>query len=337
MIKKKNSQPDAVVAELISATASDNLAVRDEARVQFAQAISLPLRSGEMQGDIARGIFTVEQTEPNGSTVEWPLDLLAPGEEDEFVAYTHPGNGRIPERQVEGDFVRIPTSMVSSSIDWLIRFSKAVTSYNVVKRALEVYRGGFVKKLNDDAWHTILAAAADRNAVVFDADATAGVLTKRLISLLKTTMRRNGGGNSASVKRKKVTDFFLSPEGLEDIRNWNVDQIDEVTRREIYVAGDNVVNRIFNVDLHDLDELGEQQEYQLYFTNGLGQSLNTGDLELGIAMDLSQDNSFIMAVAEEIQTFPDPTLHRQMREGYYGWGRYGLGVLDSRTVLAASY
>jgi hypothetical protein len=31
--------------------------------------------------------------------------------------------------------------------------------------------------------------------------------------------------------------LLISPEALEDIRNWVVDQIDEKTRREIYCAG----------------------------------------------------------------------------------------------------
>jgi len=71
-----------------------------------------------------------------------------------------------------------------------------------------------------------LAAGVDRNILVYDADAAAGQFTKRLISLLKVVMRRNAGGNSASIKRGTLTDLYLSPEGLEDIRNWGVDQAD---------------------------------------------------------------------------------------------------------------
>ena len=80
----------------------------------------------------------------------------------------------------------------------------------------------------------------------------------RLVSLLKTVMRRNGGGNSASNNRGLLTDLYVSPEAMEDIRNWGVDQVDEVTRREIYTAADGSVKQdIFGVNLHDLDELGD--------------------------------------------------------------------------------
>ena len=99
-------------------------------------------------------------------------------------------------------------------------------------------QSSFVKKTNDDAWHTLLAAGVDRNILVYDADAAIGQFTKRLVSLLKTVMRRNGGGNSSSINRGKLTDLYVSPEAIEDIRNWGVDQIDEVTRREIYNADD---------------------------------------------------------------------------------------------------
>ena len=33
---------------------------------------------------------------------------------------------------------------------------------------------GRSKKMNDDGWHTILAAGVDRNILVYDGDATAG-------------------------------------------------------------------------------------------------------------------------------------------------------------------
>ena len=50
------------------------------------------------------------------------------------------------------------------------------------------------------------------------------------------------------------------------IRNWGVDQVDEITRREIYTAADGTVNtESFGVNLHDLDELGEGQEYQDFY------------------------------------------------------------------------
>ena len=82
---------------------------------------------------------------------------------------------------------------------------------------MEVLEASFVKKMNDDGWHTILAAGVDRNIVVFDSDAAAGQFTKRLVNLMKTVMRRNGGGNSSSNNRGQLTDLYVSPEAMEDL------------------------------------------------------------------------------------------------------------------------
>jgi hypothetical protein len=270
-----------------------------------------------------------------GTAVEFPLDLLAPGDEDQFVAYTNPGNGRIAERQVEGDYVQVPTYGIASAIDWLLRYAREAR-WDIVARAMQVLEASFVKKINDDGWHTLLTAGADRNILVFDADATAGQLTKRLISLMKSIMIRNGGGNTGSIRRSKLTDVFLSPEAIEDIRNWGVDQVDEVTRREIYTAADGTINRIFGVNLQDLVEFGEGQEYQLFFTGALGGTLPTGDLELVVGMDMSINDSFLMPVKQEVTIFEDPTLHRQQRAGVYGWAELGFAVLDNRRILLGS-
>jgi hypothetical protein len=191
----------------------------------------------------------------------------------------------------------------------------------------------FVKKLNDDGWHTLLAAGVDRNIVVYDSDAASGQFTKRLVSLMKTVMRRNGGGNSASNNRGLLTDLYVSPESMEDIRNWGIDQVDETTRREIYTAADGTLNRVFGINLHDLDELGEGQEYQLFYTSTLSGSLPGSKNEIVVGLDLRKRDSFIMPVRQEVQIFEDDTLHRQKRAGFYGWAEQGFAVLDNRRVL----
>jgi hypothetical protein len=152
-------------------------------------------------------------------------------------------------------------------------------------------------------------------------------------------MRRNSGGNSASVGRGRLTDIYLSPEALEDIRNWGLDQVDDVTRREIYNAdpASAVVTRIFGVNLHDLDELGEGQQYQNFFTTDLGGAVQGSDVEVVVGLDQSMNDSFVMPVKQQLQVFEDPALHRQQRAGYYGWAELGFGVLDNRRVILGSF
>ena len=331
-------QPTPELTDLLVRSGSLNAEVSLSANREFAKALELPLRQGVLSGDILSGIFEPIRL-AQSATPEFPLDFLAPGTEKDFVAYTIPNHGYIPERHVESDYVMVPTYDIGASIDYLLKYARDAR-WDVVGRAMEVLEAQFVKKMNDDGWHTILAAGYDRNIVVFDSDASVGQFTKRLVSLMKTVMRRNGGGNSASNNRGQLTDLYVSPEAMEDIRNWGVDQVDETTRREIYTAADGSLNRVFGINLHDIDELGEGQEYQLYYASTLSgsmpQSSPNTDVEVVVGLDLRKRDSFVMPVREEVQIFEDNTLHRQKRAGFYGWAEQGFAVLDNRRVLLGS-
>jgi hypothetical protein len=336
MAKLKRATPEMV--ELLKRAGDHKFEVAAEGMREVAKALSLPLRQGVLKGDILAGIYEPIKFEP-GVTVEFPLDLLAPGTEKDYIAYTMPSVGRIPERHVEGDFVSVPTYEVSSSIDFNLKFARDAR-WDIVSRALQILEGSFVRKMNNDGWRTILAAAVGRGLVVYDDVATTGLFTKRLVALGKTIMRRNAGGNSTSLNQGRLTDLYLSPEALEDIRSWDLTQVDDFTRREIFLQGgggngpEYPLNRVFGVNLHDIDEFGVGQEYQRYYTNTLGGTLPGSKLEVLIGLDLNASDSFVMPVRQEVEVFEDPTFHRQRRAGFYGFGEHGFTILDSRRVLA---
>ena len=321
--------------ELLVRSGSQDPVISATATRQLTQALQEPLRAGIQAGDITYDIFETVTLAPDASP-EFPLDLLRPGKEKDHVAYTIPNAGRLPDRYVESDYVMIPTYEVGGSIDWLLKYPRHAR-WDVVGRAVEVLQGSFVKKDNDDAWHIIITSGVDRNILVYDGDANAGQFTKRLVSLMKTIMRRNGGGNSASNNRGMLTDVFISPEGVEDMRDWKVDQVDEITRREIFVAQEGMLNRIFGVNIRDIDELGVNQEYQNFFTSQLSGSLASGDQELVVGLDLSKNDCFYNPVKQALELYDDPTLHRQRRQGMYGWKEQGWGALDNRRTILASF
>jgi hypothetical protein len=331
-----NRPTDEFIA-LLKQSGDGDINTAQAAQREFAKALELPLRKGVLAGDVLGNIFETISVEAGGST-EFPLDLISPGMEGEHIAYTNPGHGRIPERAVESDYVMIPTYSITSSIDYLLRYAREAR-WDIVGRAMQVLEAGFTKKLNDDGWHTLLAAGVDRNILVYDGDATRGMFSKRLVSLMQTVMRRNAGGNTGSANRGRLTDLYVSPEALEDVRNWGLDQVDEVTRREIYTAneGGAPITRIFGVNLHDLDELGEGQEYQVFFEGDLAGDLQASDDELVVGLDQSANDSFVMPVKEQLQVYEDPTLHRQQRSGFYGWMEMGFGVLDNRRIILGSF
>jgi len=320
---------------LLKRCADNDTRIAFAAQAEMSKAMEIPLREGIMNGDILNGIFAAIDFS-DGRPIEFPLDVLQPGTEKDQVAYTIPNHGYIPQRTFEGDYVQIPTYRIASSADWLLEHAK-YGRWDIVGRIMGIMEAHFVVKMNNDGWRTLLYAGVDRNAVIYDSDAGVGQFTKRLISLMMTAMRRNGGGNSGSYNRRKLTHLYVSPENKEDMRNWGIDQVDEVTRREIFVGGDGSISKIFNVFIEDLDELGEGQEFQLYFTNELGGALASTDVELVVGLDRSgQGYPFVMPVRDQVQVFDDPTMHRSGKEGHYGWCRVGFAALDNRYILLGS-
>ena len=128
---------------------------------------------------------------------------------------------------------------------------------------------------------------------------------------------------------------------MEDIREWTwdttsgVSSIDPVTMREIFTNEDGALSRIYGVNLHDLDELGEGQEFNKFYTDsptqgGLGGVFANSDVEIVVALDQSKGDSFVMPVKEPLTVFEDPALDRRRRAGVYAWLETGFACLDLR-------
>lgn len=339
----KNFVQTPEMKQLLMATVHPDWNVASQAKAKLANllvaALTTPLKQGVMPGDNVSGIFAEEEFGP-GVAPEYPLDFLTPGSEKNFVAYTIPNTGALPERHVEGSYLMVPTFEIGTSIDWSRKYARDAR-WPIVGRAMGVAQSALQRKKNNDGWHTILSAIVDRGLAVYDDAATAGLFTKRLVSLGKTVMRRNSGGNSTSVNQGKLTHIAISPEGLEDIRSWDLTQVDDVTRRQIFLAGEGEMSltKIFGVTLMDLDELGVGQEYQKYFTNTLATSIGGSKLELAVGLDLSSNDSFVRPYrlqpgGQRIEMQPRVTLIEQNREGYFWREENGWSVLDNRRVIA---
>lgn len=330
-------RPSEQLLTLIRASGSKNAADAKIASYELGTALQLPLRQGVLSGPILENIFETISVESHNSTVEFPLDSLGPGQEGDYVAYTIPNHGSLPSRTMEADYIMVPIYDIGNAIQWLLKFARDAR-WDVVGRAMQVMRWGFTKKMTDDGWHTILAAAANRNIIIYDADASAGQFTKRLVALAQNVMRRNGGGNSTSQNRGALTDLYVSPEAISDMRTWGVDQVDDATRNKIYNADDGSLRDIFGVTLHPYDEFGVGQEYELYLNNDLGVvPVSTGsDVELGVGLDLRNRDCFVMPVKSEVEIFPDESLHKERKAGFYGWAEQGFACLDSRRAILVS-
>lgn len=321
--------------EVLSQAGSNDPAIALPAMQAVALSLTQPLREGLFPGDIISNIFS-EVPLDKGTWAEFPLDPVPPGQQKNFVGYTIPKHGYIPQRTASADFVLLQTYDIGNSIDWPLRMSER-SRWDIVQRFMKVFQAGMVKKMNDDGFHTLLYAGLDRNIVVYDSDAGSGQFTKRLVSLMNVMMTRQGGGNSATPNKSKLTDILMSPENIADMKNWGIDIVDEVTRRELFLSSSDSFMRVFNVNLHSIYELGEGQEYQMFYEHDLAGSLQTNDVELLVGLDLSNPDSFVSPTFNpQLEVFPDNNLHRQQRHGIYGWKNIGFGVLDNRRIILGS-
>lgn len=313
---------------------SNNEAVAVKASAEIVKALEEPIRTVLLSGDTLQGIFSPESY--TDKETKYHLDLLVPTNEKEYSAYVHPGVGYIPQKRVTTDWIMVPTYGIANAID-IKRTTVRDASWNVVQRMMEILEAGFVMKMNDDGWQTILTAGVDRGLYVNDTNAAPGQLTPRLITLMQTVMRRNGGGNTGSRTRSRLTHLFASPEAQADIRTWTLDLVPDEVRKNIYYSqeGSGEMINVFGTEIRTLDELGEGQEYQNFFTQ-IGGTLAGSDVEMVIGIDKTRNDSFVMPVKEALTIQEDTTLRRHGLVSFFGEQEQGFAVLDTRRVMLGS-
>jgi len=327
-----NKAPAELVALTKRAGDSDPY-VSEPAQRLFAKAISLPLEEALLAGDIINGLFQVVNL-TNGEGLDYPLDILNPGDEADFMAYVCPDQGRIPEKQVSADYVHLRTFRIANSIDMNLRVLRD-SSWDVLGRALQVMQAGFVMKMNVDGWRTLITAAEGRGLEIYDSAGTAGVLSRRLFSLLSVEMKRNGG-KFTHINKRKMTHLFMSYEGIEDIRNWGTAEIDDFTRRDLFLSGDGKIPQIAGVQLIDLDEFGVGQAHNNFYIATKGSAIGNSKVEICIGADLTNP-SFVMPVRESLMITNDTNMHRFQKAGFYGWFEGGYAALDNRDLIVGAF
>ena len=332
-----NDKEQKLILDQFKLVGSSNATEAAEAALLFSQAIETPLRQVILSGENGIDAIYTSEDRTDNQRIEYPLDLLTPGQERDFVAYVYPGEGRIPERRVTGDYLMVPDFEIANSID-IRRSTVRDARWNVVARAMEILESGFRQKKNDDGWQTLIAAAKDRGLLVFDPNAAVGQFTPRAVTIMQNVMRRNGGGNSGSKNRSRLTDIYMSPEAHTDIRSWSLTEVPDEVRKNIYYAAEgnpDLIN-VFGTKLHATDEFGEGQEYQTYYGTTLGGSMAASDVEIMIGLDLQRSDSFMMPIRENLTINEDPGVRRRGLVSWYGTMSLGFAVLDSRRVMLGS-
>lgn len=316
--------------QILQATASTNEDEANKAQKALAQVMSQAWRAGVLEPDLLGTIFSRIDL-PGGIDAKFPFDFYSPGGEGRHKAFVVPSHGKIPDRVIEGDEIRVPTYKIANAISWSLDYARDAR-WDVVSRAIEVFTNGFIRKMNDDGWHVILKTAKESSVgVVSDSAATSGTFTKKLLLDMMVAIKRQDGGRNT-----RLTDLYLSPEAISDIRNLTHTQVGEVALLKLITEGEEMIPSLFGVKFHEMQEFGYAQEYNDYLLNTLGASVASSDQEFVVGLDLLHRDQFVMPIREQMQMFEDRLLHRTMKNGVYGWMELGFAALETRRVVLGS-
>ena len=213
-----------------------------------------PIKSGLLDEDTIGDIYQMIPV-AKGVEIDFPIDFYQATDRDKFWAYAIPDHGYLPQRYVSSDSAKVTTYRIGSSMDFWLKHI-AAARWDVLARGLEVYKNGYVKKINSDGWSTIAATAYYRNIVISDDTAAPHQITPRLMSLMQVFMKRNGGGNMTS-SGFRLTDLYISPEAAASMRSWDFSLVPEVVREQMYRKNDDsVLANLFGIDIQEHEDLG---------------------------------------------------------------------------------
>jgi len=379
-LKLKNT-PEQV--ELIKAMGSRNATEAREAQEAFASFIGPVVQQVIQQAGSASLIFVDNEFDEDDSP-SYPLDLYYNENQDHITVWSQGIAGGLPTSHVEGMAeMKIATYRLDSAVTFLKKYARRAR-LDVLSKTIERMSQEVLLKQERNAWAVILKALAE--AQTNGSVHTLGGMDSNQflpsdINALMTLVKRINGswagtgndGTPSDFSAKGLTDLFLSPEMMEDVRGFAYNPVNDLdigskdtgpvalpdnVRNDIWSSAG--MSALYGVVLHEMLEFGNGKKYNaLYKTfvdaGGLthlaphasaGSRDGTLDLSAGasnhevlVGLDLSRD-SFIRPVARHADsgsTFvavpDDQFVSRAERIGFYGSLEEGRVCLDSRAIV----
>ena len=336
--------------ELLKSIVSKDKAVAQKAQESLAALIGqtidqvLPLMNSSAL--IYRDFAYDRDSDPS-----LPLDLFEGLGKGYIKVWSQSIAGGMPTNLIHGmGEYKFTTYRLDSAISFLNRYAKDAR-LDVVAKGIERMAQEIAVQQEHNAWATLLKAAADGtdndgnpNAItgttpgVFQVDDLNRLITKQ-VRLFDSW----NGGTPTMVNRKGVTDLFVSPEIMEDIRAFAYEPMntrgtpdtaestalglpDSVREKFFGNAG---VPELYGKSFHQLLELGVNKSYTTLFDNFYAgtPAFDDATQDLVVGADLSVD-AFLRPVSLEptqdidvssqvVTMVDDQFLARQEQFGFY--------------------
>ena len=371
-LKLKNT-PEQI--ELIKALGSKDLLVSREASEAFAAFIG-PVISKVLAEAGTSGMIYSDSMFDEDDSPSFPLDLYY-NQDAGFVSVWSQGlAGGLPtsDAGVPVSEMKIATYRLDSAVSLSKKYARKAR-LDVVSKALERMAQEVLVKQERNAWAVVLKALAE--AATKSGKSVAAGTTSSLRHVLTTSTDNTfavsdlndlmirfkrinvGWAGGTTVDAKGLTDLFISPEIMGQVRNFSASAVGNGTTdlpagvREDIFRGAGLAT-VYGIKLHELVELGKSQKYNTLFesfsdavgvayVNGAGSNseatFDTADRQIAVGLDLSRE-AFIRPVARQADSggtfsaLPDDQFFatRSDKMGFYGFLEEGRVCLDGRAV-----
>jgi len=252
-------------------------------------------------GEMVKEVLPRESTVRNIYTVEvLPEGAVAVYTPDipEVSAWILPKMGERPINLIGLEEITVPTFEITGDVSYKIRDARN-GRINVAERSMLRLKDSIVAQEEESGWALIKAACTAANTVT--GSLTEGI-TKANISDAVAKMRSNRGFNPVVL--------YMNAVRAGDIRKWDNTVLDPVSMREVIQEGG--LGSLWRIELREYSELADNEAY---------------------LFDTSPGKLGYMPIANELQTFDDPTQIPKFRIGIIAYEEVGFGIIDSRAVV----
>lgn len=357
-IKLKNT-PEQV--ELVKALGSKNKLTSLEAQEALAAFIAPVAREVLEKMGLANLIYTSD-TYNEDDQPSIPLDLYYNEGVDYVQVWQQNMAGGLPSSQTYGiDEMLVATYRLDSAVSMLKKYARKARLDVVSKTITKMLQEVLVKQERNQ-WAIVLKALAEAvtggnshiiaatNTNVFQVDDL-----NRAFTLVRRVNQAFDGGTPANWQSKGLTDLFVSPEIMQEVRSFayqpmntrGVPNSDESTvvplpdavRQQIFEnAG---ANEIYGVLLHEVLEFGVAKTYSNLFNSFYSgtPTFTVAADEILLGVDKGRDACLKLVAqnADSGDTFTatpdDQFLNRSEKIGFYGSCEQGNVVIDSRALI----
>lgn len=358
-IKLENNENQ---VELIKAAGSKNRATSEAAMEVLASLVSPIIQTVIDAAASSQAIYTnLPYNQDSAPSI--PLDLYIDKDVDYVRVWSQSIAGGLPTNHIQGlQELKFTTYQLDSAVSMLKQFAR-VGGLNNLARALNRVAQELLVKREINAFTPVLAAVAQ--ASTHNLSHVIGAATAQTFQLddLNKLLTRARKINAATINNgtpaspaKGLTDIFVSPEILEDIRSFvyqplntrsgKVDgtggstavALTDTMRDKIYQAAG--ASELFGVAVHELLELSPEGAYSVIFDNYYSASptFTGGTSQLVLGVDMSREACIKPVEVDEnggsVVTYPDDQfVTRSQKIGLASTVNEGAVILDDRALL----